>query len=90
MDDYNSTNEINQLKKDVSGDKFKDGTTSSMLKSLESESNNIKPPTVINVQNNATSNNAQSSSTNVSGFLDHEPETTLKYVKQGSTGSADF
>ena len=77
--------------KDITGD---DGggqlKTSSMLKSLESESNNIKPPTVINVQNNATSNNAQSSSTNVSGFLDHHEEPTLKFVKQGSTGSADF
>ena len=64
--------------------------TSSMLKSLESESNNIKPPTVINVQNNATSNSSQSASTNVSGFLDHNEEPTLKFVKQGSTGSADF
>ena len=64
--------------------------TSSMLKSLESESNNIKPPTVINVQNNATSNTSQSASTNVSGFLDHHEEPTLKFVKQGSTGSADF
>ena len=77
--------------KDITGD---DGggqlKTSSMLKALESESNNIKPPTVINVQNNATSNNAQSSSTNVSGFLDHHEEPTLKFVKQGSTGSADF
>ena len=33
---------------------------------------------------------SQSSATNVSGFLDHEPETTLKFVKQGSTGSNDF
>lgn len=76
--------------KDLIGNQSKDGQTSSMLKSLESESNNIKPPTVINVQNNATSNNSQSSATNVSGFLDHEPETTLKFVKQGSTGSNDF
>ena len=64
--------------------------TSSMLKSLESESNNIKPPTVINVQNNATSNSSQSSSSNVSGFIEHEPDTSFKFVKQGSTGSSDF
>ena len=51
--------------------------TSSMLKSLESESNNIKPPTVINVQNNATSNTSQSASTNVSGFLDHHERTNI-------------
>lgn len=61
-----------------------------MLKSVESESNNIKPPTVINVQNNATSNSSQSSSSNVSGFIEHEPDTSFKFVKQGSTGSADF
>ena len=90
MDDYDSTNAINQLKKDVSGDKFKDGTTSAMLKSLESESNNIKPPTIVNIQNNATSNSSQSNATNVSGFLDHHEEPTLKFVKQGTTGSADF
>ena len=51
--------------------------TSSMLKSLESESNNIKPPTVINVQNNATSNSSQSSSSNVSGFIDTTNRTII-------------
>ena len=91
LDDEQGENAKSLSIKDIIGDNAGGQMkTSSMLKSLESESNNIKPPTVINVQNNATSNSAQSSATNVSGFLDHEPETTLKYVKQGSTGSADF
>ena len=60
------------------------------VKSLESESNNIKPPTIINVQNNATSNTAQSQSSNVSGFIHHEPDESFKFVKQGNTGSYDF
>ena len=67
-----------------------DEKTSAMLKSLESESNNIKPPTIINVQNNATSNTAQSQSSNVSGFIHHEPDESFKFVKQGNTGSYDF
>ena len=67
-----------------------DEKTSAMLKSLESESNNIKPPTIINVQNNATSNTAQSQSSNVSGFIHHEPDESFKFVRQGNTGSYDF
>ena len=91
LDDEQGENAKSLSIKDIIGDNAGGQMkTSSMLKSLESESNNIKPPTVINVQNNATSNNAQSSSTNVSGFLDHNEEPTLKFVKQGSTGSADF
>jgi len=76
----------------VVGDNVVDGDekTSAMLKSLESESNNIKPPTIINVQNNATSNTAQSQSSNVSGFIHHEPDESFKFVKQGNTGSYDF
>src|SRR6056300_217195 len=88
-DDEQSVNAMNELRSvvgvNVDGDR-----TSSMLKSLESQSNNIKPPTIVNIQNNSTSNNSQSAATNVSGFLTHEPDTTLKYVQQGSTGSADF
>ena len=76
----------------VVGDNVVDGDekTSAMLKSLESESNNIKPPTIINVQNNATSNTAQSQSSNVSGFIHHEPDESFKFVRQGNTGSYDF
>ena len=89
MEDYSNEN-TKALKKDVVGDSVGDGKTSSMLKSLESESNNIKPPTIINVQNNATSNSSQSSASNVSGFIHHEPDESFKFVRQGNTGSNDF
>ena len=38
----------------------------------------------------ATSNTAQSQSSNVSGFIHHEPDESFKFVKQGNTGSYDF
>ena len=77
-------------KKEVQGDQLKDGSTSSMLKSLESESAKSSQNSVINIQNNTNQNNSQSSATNVSGFIHHEPDESFKYVKKGSTGSADF
>jgi len=64
--------------------------TSAILKKEATESSANSQNSVINVQNNTNQTNSTAASTNVSGFLDHEPETTLKYVKQGSTGSADF
>ena len=80
----------NELRQVVGDNVDGDESTAAMLKSLESESNNIKPPTIVNVQNNATSNTAQSQSSNVSGFIHHEPDESFKFVKQGNTGSYDF
>ena len=34
--------------------------------------------------------NSQSQSSNVSGFLHHEPDTSFKFVRRGNTGSYDF
>ena len=92
QDDYANQVSIDDIigGKEVTGDQLKDGSTSSMLKSLESESSKVSSNNVINIQNNATSNSSQSAATNVSGFLDHHPDESFKYVKQGSTGSADF
>ena len=81
---------MGELRTVVGDNKDGDEQTSAMLKSLESESNNIKPPTIVNIQNNATSNSNQSSAQNVSGFIHHEPDESFKFVKQGSTGSNDF
>ena len=39
---------------------------------------------VVNVQNNTNQNNSQSTATNVSGFLDHEPDTSFKYVRRSN------
>ena len=68
--------------KQVTGDQLKDGSTSSMLKSLETESAKSSQNSVINIQNNTNQTNSQSSATNVSGFLDHEPDTSFKYVRR--------
>ena len=53
-----------------------------MLKSLETESAKSSQNSVINIQNNTNQTNSQSSATNVSGFLDHEPDTSFKYVRR--------
>ena len=45
-------------KKEVQGDQLKDGSTSSMLKSLESESAKSSQNSVINVQNNTNQTNS--------------------------------
>ena len=92
QDDYADQVSIDEIigGKEVTGDQLKDGSTSSMLKSLESDSVKSSQNSVVNIQNNTNQTNSQSASTNVSGFLDHEPETSFKFVKAGSTGSADF
>ena len=78
-------------KKEVTGDQLTDGSTSSMLKSLETESAKSSQNSVINVQNNTNQTNSQSSATNVSGFIDHEVETSFKFVRSGNTmPAADF
>ena len=35
-------------------------------------------------------NTAQSQSSNISGFIHHEPDESFKFVKQGNTGSNEF
>lgn len=75
----------------VVGDNMADGSdTSDALKFLQNEAQINEKPNIINIQNNATSNTAQSSSSNVSGFIHHEPDESFKFVKQGNTGSYDF
>ena len=80
---------INELRS-VTGDNAGDGSTSSMLKSLEKETKTIAP-NVINVQNNnSIANNTSGGSSATIGFNIHEPDNTFKYVRQGSTASNDF
>ena len=75
----------------VIGNMLADGSdTSDALKVLQNEAMINEKPNIINVQNNATSNTAQSQSSNVSGFIHHEPDESFKFVKQGNTGSYDF
>ena len=78
-------------KRQVVGDYMEDGSdTSDALKFLQNEAMINEKPNIINIQNNATSNTAQSQSSNISGFIHHEPDESFKFVKQGNTGSYDF
>tara|TARA_B110000977_G_scaffold125200_1_gene160333 strand:- start:4251 stop:5780 length:1530 start_codon:yes stop_codon:yes gene_type:complete len=89
MGDEQKVNAINELRS-VTGDNAGDGSTSSMLKSLEKETKTIAP-NVINVQNNnSIANNTSGGSSATIGFNIHEPDNTFKYVRQGSTASNDF
>ena len=79
----------------VVGNQMTDGT--SMLEELgdlNRESAMMSQPNVINVQNNSNVNSQQTSGTTVSGFVDHEPDVSFKYVRagisSGATGSDEF
>ena len=85
-DDEQSVNAMNELRS-VVGDNVGDDKTSSMLKSLETESVKSSQNSVVNIQNNTNQTNSQSSATNVSGFLDHEPDTSFKYIRNNNSDS---
>jgi hypothetical protein len=75
----------------VVGNQMTDGT--SMLEELgdlNRESAMMSQPNVINVQNNSNVNSQQTSGTTVSGFVDHEPDTSFKYIRSGASGSDEF
>jgi hypothetical protein len=65
------------------------GNVSESLKELNAE-NAASPSNVINIQNNSNVNSQSSSGTTVSGYVDHEPDTSFKYVRQSATGSMEF
>jgi hypothetical protein len=66
------------------------GGVSESLKELNAESAAVSQPNVINIQNNSNVNSQQSSGTTVSGFVDHEPDTSFKYIRSGASGSDEF
>ena len=66
------------------------GDTSESLNELNAESAAVTQPNVINIQNNSNVNSQSSSGTTVSGFVDHEPDTSFKYIRSGASGSSDF
>ena len=85
QDDYAERVSIDDIigGKEVTGNQLKDGSTSSMLKSLESESAKSSN-NVVNIQNNSNVNSNSSNASNVSGFIDHEPDTSFKYVRRSN------
>jgi hypothetical protein len=73
----------------LQGDTSMQGGVSESLKELNAE-NAASPSNVINIQNNSNVNSQSSSGTTVSGFVDHEPDTSFKIVRQSAVGSLEF
>jgi len=74
----------------LTGDDTMYGGVSESLKELNAESAAVSQPNVINIQNNSNVNSQSSSGTTVSGFVDHEPDTSFKYIRSGASGSDEF
>jgi len=90
-----SLSQLGIKKRQVVGDQFTGddtmyGGVSESLKELNTESAAVSQPNVINIQNNSNVNSQQSSGTTVSGFVDHEPDTSFKYIRSGASGSDEF
>ena len=83
LEDSNSVNEKLSIK-DLTGNQVGDGETSSLLKELNGESDKVSSNNVVNIQNNSNVNSSQSNASNVSGFIDHEPDTSFKYVRRSN------
>ena len=67
----------------VVGNNMADGTdTSDALKFLQNEAQTMEKPVVTNIQNNSNVNSQQSTGTTIAGFVDHEPDTSFKYVRK--------
>ena len=67
----------------VVGNMLADGSdTSDALKVLQSEAQTLDKPVVTNIQNNSNVNSQQSTGTTIAGFVDHEPDTSFKYVRR--------
>ena len=81
--DEQEVNAMNELRS-VVGDNVDDEQTSKMLKSLEAESQKVSSNNVVNIQNNSNVNSNSSNASNVSGFIDHEPDTSFKYVRRSN------
>ena len=81
----NIVNEPKSLlaERQVVGNNMADGSdTSDALKMLQSEAGVLDKPIVTNIQNNSNVTSQNSSGTTVSGFIDHEPDTSFKYVRR--------
>lgn len=88
-----SLSQLGFKKRQVVGDQLQTddtmyGGVSESLKELNAEAS--ASPNVINIQNNSSVNSNSSSGTTVSGFVDHEPDTSFKYIRSGATGSDQF
>ena len=76
-----------QKKKEVVGQTTEDGDTSKVLKELEAEHLKELNKSVIQVNNNSNITSQNQSGTTVSGFIDHEPDTSFKYIRNNNSDS---
>jgi hypothetical protein len=76
--------------RDVVGNQMQNDSVSELLKQLDQENASFSTPNVTNIQNNSNVNSQQTSGTTVSGFVDHEPDTSFKYIRSGASGSDEF
>src|SRR5210317_2152083 len=65
------------------------GNVSESLKELNTENAAVSSQPVL-IQNNSSVSSQSSSGTTVSGFVDHEPDTSYKYISSGASGSDEF
>jgi hypothetical protein len=76
--------------RDVVGNQMQNDNVPELLKQLDQENASFSTPNVTNIQNNSNVNSQQTSGTTVSGFVDHEPDTSFKYIRSGASGSDEF
>jgi len=74
----------------VVGNQMQNDNVPELLKQLDQENAAFSTPNVTNIQNNSNVNSQSTSGTTVSGFVDHEPDTSFKYIRSGASGSDEF
>src|SRR6056300_1546287 len=89
-----SLSQLGIKKRQVVGDQFQTddtmyGGVSESLKELNTENAAVSSQPVL-IQNNSSVSSQSSSGTTVSGFVDHEPDTSYKYIRSGASGSDEF
>ena len=77
-----------QKKKEVTGAVSEiDGATPKVLKELEAEHMKELHKSVIQVNNNSNVQQSNNSGSTTTGFIDHEPDTSFKYIRNNNSDS---
>ena len=84
-----SLSQLGIRNRSVIGDQMGDDSTTGSLKELNTENAAVSSQPVL-IQNNSSVSSQSSSGTTVSGFVDHEPDTSYKYIRSGASGSDEF
>ena len=77
-----------QRKKEVTGAVSEiDGAPPKVLKELEAEHMKELHKSVIQVNNNSNVQQSNNSGSTTTGFIDHEPDTSFKYIRNNNSDS---